>query len=85
MTDSANGMNLWQSRKREQEKIERVRRELKILGDMALSHAVSDFLNLKTDGYVISVYNLQDPEYIRAVINKKITNMDKRFRWSKNG
>lgn len=79
-----NTEEFWQVKKRRDEALRAIRRRFMEVGDERLSKAVGNFLNLKSDGYILTI-SQGDPKFIENVIDKKIASMDCRFRWTHYG
>lgn len=75
-----NAEEFWQAKKRRDEALRALRRRFVQVGDEMLSKAVGNFLNLKSDGYCLSV-SKSEPKFIEAIVEKRITAMDRHFKW----
>jgi hypothetical protein len=62
--------------------IDETHRYLRSYGDDMLYRAVDDFLNLKSNGYIIHMHPAFD-DVIYNIYRKDIDRMDLRFRWKK--
>jgi hypothetical protein len=63
-------------------KIDEAHKYMRMQGEDILHRAITDFLNLKSDGYLIQMHpGFKDVIY--NVYKKDITRMDTRFIWQK--